>query len=104
MSKINVEFDTKEKTLSVKIDGKALASVVGVNLSKSYYSDDEDEFTCSLVTLEKDDTNDIKKYTQIMAVDSEGARGHKSSEFAGFVTYPVESLTKAQSDVKKFFS
>ena len=95
MSKINVEFDTKEKTLAVKIDGKPVPNIIGVNLSKSYYSDDEDEFSCSLVTMTKDEANDIRTYTQVMATESKEAKIHDtlpSADFPGM----LESRGKQQ--------
>jgi len=102
MSKISVEFDTKTKAMSVKLDGKAVPDVVGVNLSKSYYSDDEDAFQCSVTQRQKDEDNDIQTWTQLVAADSESADG-KRSAFAGFLERPVKSATKVENDIRRYF-
>lgn len=104
MSKINVEFDTKEKTMEVSIDGKAVPNCVSANFSKGYYMDDEDEFSCNVVTMERDEPNDMRKYTQVMASESEGASGTRSVKFPGFLEKAVERLSKAQAAILKYFT
>jgi hypothetical protein len=89
MAKVNVEFDTVEKTISVKLDGKQVPDVVGVNLQKSYYSEaNEDAFSCSIVSMTKDEDNDTRTYTQVMAKESKEAQIYDvvaSKAFLGFV-------------------
>ncbi|MBY0525592.1 MAG: hypothetical protein K2R98_19460 [Gemmataceae bacterium] len=83
MAKINVEFDTKDKSLSVSMDGKAMANVAGISLYQSY--DDEDEFRCNVVMATKDDTNDIRTVTSIYASEQPKAdEQEKAFAEAGF--------------------
>ena len=73
MSKINVQFDTVEKTLSVNIDGKTLDNVTSVNFGQCYdyidgkYNPDGD-MNCSISMQE--DNDDMKIYHTLMASKS----------------------------------
>lgn len=95
MAKISCEFDTKEKTLAVTIDGKAVDNVYGVNLAKGY--SDESGFYCDVMTLSEDKENDIRTMTRLMASESKDAKEQvatASQQFAGFVE--VDNSLKSQ--------
>jgi len=66
MSKINVEFDTKEKSLSVKKDGKDVASVSEV-MFYNYMYDDKPQAEMSIYTREKVDDEDMYVVTKLYA-------------------------------------
>ena len=85
MSKIVAEFDTLEKTLVVTIDGKDVANVREVHFGQSYNNDDE--FSCLISTMTKDETNDTKEYNQLMAAKSKEASLFPSqpSDYPGFL-------------------
>jgi hypothetical protein len=59
MSKINIEFDTKTKTLSVKLNGVEVTDVQSVNFyTRSYRYDEKEEgysFHLTRGTQDKDD-------------------------------------------------
>lgn len=103
MAKISIEFDTVAKTMSATIDGKAVDNVISASLYKSMYSDDENEFRCSLVTMTKDKADDICTYTQVSASESNDAVGKPSPTFAGFVEKVIELMSKAQAHVHNYF-
>ena len=75
MAKVNVEFDTKTKELSVSLDGKSVPNVNGISLSKSYYSDEE-EFSMCLMTLDrtKSESDGYSSMTQICAKQAKEAK------------------------------
>lgn len=93
MAKINVEFDTGTKEMVVTMDGKAVANVEQISLSRgNYYAENPDEaYGCSILTLVKNEEESYKAYTQIIASDTnagkqaiaDGAGAHP--EFPGFV-------------------
>ena len=64
MAKINVEFDTKDKVLSVSMDGKDIGNVSSVEFFSGY---DDDKFHGSITTIEKMDDDDIHKIMRISA-------------------------------------
>ena len=67
MAKINVEFDTVEKTMSVSMDGKSVNDISEVFFIKSWNNDDE--WTCSLGTMQENEGDDLKVYTRLIASD-----------------------------------
>jgi hypothetical protein len=70
MAKINVEFDTVSKEMSVTMDGKPVEDIMNVSFSK--YSDGE--CSCCLTTVNRNDTDGYSTYTNITAKDSALAR------------------------------
>ena len=92
MAKVNVEFDTKTKELSVTFDGKAVANVYGISLSKSYYSDSDNEnpYSLNLMTLDATQQKEegYQSMQQIVAKDSSDA-GDAVKQGAG--THPEHS-------------
>ena len=66
MAKINVEFDTKDKVLSVTMDGKSIDNVSNVEFYSNY---EGDGFRGSVTTIEKIDKDDIHKIMRISAKD-----------------------------------
>ncbi len=105
MAKISFTFDSKEKSFSATIDGKAVENVVGVELYPSW--DDQEKFRCSIVTAVKDEKTDIQTVTRLMASESLAAKSHvqatESPAFPGFVFVTDTSESKAHADILKFF-
>lgn len=64
MAKITATYDTKEKTLVVEEDGKAVANVREAYFTERY---DEKGFSCVVTTFEKDDDQGIGRMTRLMA-------------------------------------
>lgn len=57
MAKVNVEFDTNDKTLDIVMDGQSLENVRGVEFWKDF---DSKEFRMSLRTVENGDDGFVK--------------------------------------------
>jgi len=85
MAKIIAEFDTQEKTLVVRMDGQVVDNVVGARFETSY--GDEDDYCCSVTTLDRNEDEDMRTYTQVLA--SSG---------------PQNEADKVRSDIESFFS
>jgi hypothetical protein len=93
MAKLNIEFDTSTKELSVSFDGKKLDNVYSVSLSKAYgYGEDEEnKFGCSLMTMDEYKDDGYRHMTHLVAKNSseaeklirEGAVSHP--DFPDFV-------------------
>ena len=66
MAKINVEFDTKDKILNVKLDGTTIENVSSVDFFQSFENDD---FHGSITTIEKVDEDDLVKVIRVSADD-----------------------------------
>ena len=98
MAKINIEFDTKSKELSLTLDGKAVENVQSVSLSKmmDYYSDsssDKNEFSFSVLTQDKNEADGYKTYTHILAKQSEeGRKAIADGSATAHTEYPEEFL------------
>lgn len=82
MSKVNVEFDTLDKTLSLTVDGKAVQDVAYVSMGKSWGSysrgEEANAFTCCFETQVKDEENDMNTCVRVCA--SESDLGKKTTE------------------------
>lgn len=80
MAKVNIDFDTKTKEISVTFDGKAVDNVYAVSLSKSYYADDdvetENPFSLNLMTMDstKQEDEGYRQMQQICASESVEAK------------------------------
>lgn len=61
---ITCVFDTLEKTLTVTADGQ---DIPDVKQACFYGGMAEDEFDCELTTMKKDETNDVRTVTRLMA-------------------------------------
>ncbi len=66
MAKVTVEFDTKEKTLNISMEGESLDNVRGVEFFKDF---DSEEFHMSLRTVERIDDQGFVKIMVINAND-----------------------------------
>ena len=66
MAKINVEFDTKDKTLNVVMDGKTVDNVSSVEFYSGF---DNDGFNGSITSVQKIDEDDFVKIMRISAQD-----------------------------------
>jgi len=104
MAKINVEFDTIEKTLSVSVDGKVVADVSEVYISRRY--SEKDGYSCSINTVKHNEDQGVMEIFSLIARESEEGKSlrgsaSESSEFDGFLK--VEAKSKAVSDIEKFF-
>lgn len=71
MAKINLEFDTVEKTLRVTMDGEVMENVDHVSLYKMYYYEEEGgespKFEIRVQKSEKDKDNKLITQTTVMA-------------------------------------
>lgn len=94
MAKINVEFDTLEKTMNVTMDGKTIENAEGVSLYRGW-SDDE-KYGCSICVCSKDEASDVTTYTRVTASDS--SEGKKITE--GFETNDAIPGFKIVHEVK----
>ena len=89
MAKIAVNFDTMDKSIEVKIDGKTIDNITSVNFCSDYGGD---EFNCCVTTMTDDEGSDIKSYTTLMASE-------KEPEFK-----EVKDFSKTKADIASFFS
>lgn len=76
MAKIVASFDTKEKTLSCTIDGKAVSNIQEIVMYKGYEGED---FTMSLMTAAKDDESGMTRMERIVAAESTQGRELKNT-------------------------
>lgn len=67
MSKIVAEFDTKEKTLSITMDGKSIDNVSSAEFYAGW--DEKDEFHAGITTVTKIDEEDVTQVMRIVAED-----------------------------------
>lgn len=89
MAKVNVEFDTLDKTLSLSVDGKAVNDVAYVSMGKrygSYGKGDEASFSCCFETSVKDEENDMNTCVRVCA--SESLEGEKLTNFECYEDLP----------------
>lgn len=103
MAKITVEFDTGDKTLSVLMDGTAVANVEEVYVSRRY---SDKGYSCHFTTVREDKDNGYMEMTRVMAAESaEGQQARHQAvpvkDHPEFIMVPAK--TKAQSDIEKFF-
>lgn len=106
MAKINVEFDTIEKTLAVQMDGAEVADVVMVSLGKGYCCGDEDDFRCEIMTMTEDEASDVKTYTRLVASESADGKLPEAVELEGdndFKAIIVRS-NNVTADISKYFA
>lgn len=97
MAKITAEFDTNSKELSVSVDGKAVDNIYAFTVDKCY---DDDGFCCSLMTLVKDEQNDTRTVTRMVASQSRDLPAIASQAVAS-VEYPgfVQVVTAGQHSI-----
>jgi hypothetical protein len=65
MAKIQVEYDTVEKTCAVSVDGTALANVVGVQFGLGYGK--KGEYRCEVMQMAESEDDDMYAMTRIVA-------------------------------------
>jgi hypothetical protein len=113
MAKINVEFDTSNKNLTVSMDGKQMPNIVGINIYKygAYgESDDKNEYDCSVTMLDNYKDEGYKTYTQIIAKESKQGRDRALAgainfkENKEFVVDSKEILNTAQQCLQKLLN
>ena len=63
MAKINIEFDTINKTCTASMDGKVIEDFCG----GSFYMGYDEKWACNLSSRTEDEDNDVVKYTGLMA-------------------------------------
>lgn len=68
MSIISAEFDTKEKSLKVSIDGKEVKNISSVECYKTYM--DDDSFGISVNSFSSNEESGISTITRIVASKS----------------------------------
>lgn len=103
MAKVAVSFDTNDKTLSVTIDGKAVADVYGVDIYRCF--DTDSEYRCSIMSETKDPVHDMYTQTRLYASKSTEAKllsatASESKEHAEFIV--VKDKTQFEKDVASF--
>lgn len=104
MAKISCEFDTKEKTLSVMMDGTPVENAVFVNIGKSW--ENKDKFECCVTTSTENEDEDTYTVTRICASESDEGKvsnASESSKFKGFKEIASKVHKKITSDVLKYF-
>lgn len=87
MAKVNVEYDTVEKTASVTIDGKSvdnLASVV-VYCGYSMNEDDPPKFCLEMTSCAEDEDNDMRSMNRITASIKQPEKPSLQSAIAQYV-------------------
>ena len=67
MSKVNIEFDTIDKTMKITMDGKVMKNVSDVSSYKSYMEDGK--YYLRIMQEEHDDDAAITTVTTTMACD-----------------------------------
>lgn len=70
MAKISVDFDTVEKTMVVKHDGKVLKNVNGLSMYCGY----EGKHSCDIMMSEHDEESGVTMYQRLSASDSNEAK------------------------------
>jgi len=78
MSKIIAEFDTQDKSFSVKMDGKEMADVDSVSFYKMMYNsdgseNDGDEYCAHVHMSSVDDDEGIREHRSVHAAELETA-------------------------------
>jgi hypothetical protein len=106
MAKVNIEFDTSTKEMTVSMDGKALPNVMSVGIYKGYGMDGGDDYSCSIMTKEDYTDDGYQSYQQIVARNSGMAKkmieeGATSFSNPDFVIKKTNNLI--QSALKKLF-
>jgi hypothetical protein len=95
MSKVNIEFDTVSKELSVSIDGQEVANVYELMIYRYCC----DEASIDIYTSKKDKYSDVREMTRISA--SKNTDGATPSKYPGFFETPENS--KVIRDIAQFF-
>lgn len=105
MAKISIQYDTKEKTLAVTMDGKAVDNVAGAYLGKGYSYDEPEDYRCELTMMTQNEDDDYYTMTRIVASDTPAGQklgdAPESKEVPGFKV--AESATQFDTDVADFF-
>lgn len=92
MAKITAVFDTVEKTLDCDIDGKAVADLWDITMSRGY--SDENKFGCSMSTMREDKENKTTHMTRLYA----SLRGD------GTVEMVPERKSSLAEQIQKYFT
>src|SRR5688572_20481063 len=105
MSKVNIQYDTSTKEISVKIDGEELADVCSVSFYPEYsYGEEAEEskLVCSIVTKSEDEDNGVQKSTHYYVGSSAEAKAINKSEaitdLPGFVGQASLDVSKHIAD------
>ena len=91
MAKIMAEFDTVDKTLSCMVDGKAVADVQEIVMSKGYM--DEEKFGCSLLTVREDEAGGMRHITRLVA-----------SANGDMIVQEQTKRSDVQSEIERYFA
>lgn len=103
MAKMSIEFDTKTKDLTCKVDGKVVTNVTGIYIFPSY--DDNDTYRCEIGTSVKDDESEIRTHTTLVASESSVSKdGVESKDFPGFASVRVEADNPVIAEIQKYFA
>lgn len=71
MSKIIVEFDTKEQAMSVKVDGKEVSDVYDVSFYRYEDYNDKEKITVGIgIRKEPENEGDLCTYTRLVASEN----------------------------------
>jgi hypothetical protein len=81
MAKVNLEYDTVDKTCTITVDGKALSNVKDCSVYYDYYESDRKgvpTFAFYATTSETDKDNKLEKVEMIRASVVQPQEVHKS--------------------------
>ncbi len=67
MATVTVSFDTKEKTLTVQMDGEVVNDLQEVVFYKAYEGDD---YRCSIATMSEDEDEGVRTMTRLSASEA----------------------------------
>ena len=96
MAKISVEFDTKNKTLVVVMDGKTIENVKSADFFKSF---DGDDFRGVITTVEDLTDDSAVKIVQISAKDGINTKTVPSHNAVSKLTKILKSNTDGEAKI-----
>lgn len=67
MAKVNVVYDTVDKTCSISVDGKTLENVMECSVYCDYMDGDQPKFRFMASTMKSDEDNDMHEFHMIRA-------------------------------------
>jgi hypothetical protein len=110
MAKINFEFDTATKEMTLTMDGKSIDNVMGISCYKNsgMYGEDSggDDYSCSISTMTQSSDEGYKTFTNIVAKDTSEGRKAFAEGACQYKDNPLfivkKSISKAVSDTIKF--
>lgn len=108
MAKIQVTFDTKEKTIEAMIDGQMIQNIVDVYGYREVFDEKEDPiFTAAVTTREQIDESTMRIVRFVSASSNEARAALADGNAIHSDKFPdmigIQDMTKAQKDIESFF-